>query len=237
MKIICGIYTITNNINKKKYVGLSKNCIKRWYEHKENAKRPKKPYQFRVPLYNAMRKYGIDNFTFEIIEECSQDELKEREIYWIKELDTYKNGYNATLGGDLPEGHILRGEEHGMSKLTEEDVVQCRKWYKEGKRAIPTWKKYYKDKINKGGFQRMWHGQTWKHVMPEVFENNPHPRSHITEEQIIDIREKSKELSAWQIYNLYYKGIIGYASIWDIIHYSGRFQDKEAVSTIPVIGK
>ena len=69
----------------------------------------------------------------------------------------------------------------------------------------------------------MWHGITWKHVMPEIFKENPHPRKHITQEQISDIRKKSENMSAWEIYNKYYKGIIGYASIWDIIHYKNRF--------------
>lgn len=223
MKIVSGIYTITNNINNKKYVGLSKNCYKRWYDHKEAARRPKKPYQFRSPTYNAMRKYGINNFSFNIIEECPVNKLKEREIYWIEKLDTYNNGYNATKGGDLPEGHVLIGEEHGMSKLTLEDVKLCRLLYKQGKRSKEIWELNYKEKINYNGFQRMWHGKTWKHVMPEVFKENPHPRKHITQEQIIDIREKSKNISAWEIYNKYYKGIIGYASIWDIIHYKNRF--------------
>lgn len=223
MKIVSGIYTITNNINNKKYVGLSKNCYKRWYDHKEAAKRPKKPYQFRVPIYNAMRKYGINNFSFDIIEECPIDKLKEREIYWIEKLDTYNNGYNATKGGDLPEGHALKGEEHGMSKLTLEDVKLCRLLYQQGKRSKEVWELNYKDKINYHGFQKMWHGITWKHVMPEIFKENPHPRKHITQEQIIDIRKKSENMSAWEIYNEYYKGIIGYASIWDIIHHKNRF--------------
>lgn len=160
MKIVSGIYTITNNINNKKYVGLSKNCYKRWYDHKEAARRPKKPYQFRSPIYNAMRKYGINNFSFNIIEECPVDKLKEREIYWIEKLDTYNNGYNATKGGDLPEGHVLIGEEHGMSKLTLEDVKLCRLLYKQGKRSKEIWDLNYKEKINYNGFQRMWHGKT-----------------------------------------------------------------------------
>ena len=223
MKIISGIYTITNNINNKKYVGLSKNCYKRWYDHKEAAKRPKKPYQFRVPIYNAMRKYGINNFSFDIIEECPIDKLKEREVYWIEKLDTYNNGYNATKGGDLPEGHVLKGEEHGMSKLTLEDVKLCRLLYQQGEKSREVWELNYKEKVKYNGFQRMWHGKTWKHVMPEVFKENPHPRKHITQEQIIDIRKKSENMSAWEIYNKYYKGIIGYASIWDIIHYKNRF--------------
>ena len=226
MKNICGIYVITNNINNKKYVGLSKNCYKRWYDHKEAARRPKKPYQFRIPLYNAMRKYGIDNFNFSIIEECSIEKLKEKEIYWIEKLNTYNNGYNATRGGDLPEGHVLKGEEHGMSKLTTKDVIECRKLYILGKRSKDVWENKYKDRINYRGFQKMWHGETWKHIMPEVFNNNPHPRKHITQDQIKDIREKSKKLSAWEIYNNYYKGKIGYASIWDIIHYKNRFSKQ-----------
>lgn len=53
------------------------------------------------PLYMAMRKYGIENFIIEPIEECKQDKLNEREIYWIKYYNSYgTSGYNATLGGD-----------------------------------------------------------------------------------------------------------------------------------------
>jgi hypothetical protein len=43
-----------------------------------------------------MRKYGRENFSFQILEECSEDKLAEREIYWINKLNTYKNGYNET---------------------------------------------------------------------------------------------------------------------------------------------
>lgn len=50
------------------------------------------------PLYNAMRKYGIEHFFIEAIEET--DKLQEREQYWIAYFDSYNKGYNATLGGD-----------------------------------------------------------------------------------------------------------------------------------------
>ena len=51
-----------------------------------------------------MRKYGIENFTFEIIEECSQEQLNEREIYWISYYDSFnkEKGYNMTPGGSEP---------------------------------------------------------------------------------------------------------------------------------------
>lgn len=48
----------------------------------------------------AMRKYGIENFRIECVEECSADNLSEREVFWIRHHDTYTNGYNATKGGD-----------------------------------------------------------------------------------------------------------------------------------------
>ena len=47
-----------------------------------------------------MRKYGIENFSFELIEECTQDELDDKEQYWIKYYDSFKNGYNNTIGGN-----------------------------------------------------------------------------------------------------------------------------------------
>lgn len=47
-----------------------------------------------------MNKYGIEHFSIEQLEECSVEEASIKEIYWIGKLDTYKNGYNATLGGD-----------------------------------------------------------------------------------------------------------------------------------------
>ena len=189
MEKICGIYCITNLINNKKYVGLSKNCLKRWNEHYSKSYHSTKEDEIRKPLYMAMRKYGRENFSFVILEECEEKELKEKEIYWINKLNTYKTGYNATLGGDLPEGHILKGEEHGNHKLSLADVKKCRQFYSEGKKSKEVWEKYYSNIITYSGFQRMWHGKTWKDVMPEVFETNPRPRKKITNKEIIDIKK------------------------------------------------
>lgn len=47
-----------------------------------------------------MRKYGIENFTIEILEEIEDNRSSEREKYWIEQKRSYKNGYNATIGGD-----------------------------------------------------------------------------------------------------------------------------------------
>ena len=90
------IYKITNDINQKIYVGKTERTVEeRFLEHCRAFKRESCE---KRPLYSAMRKYGIEHFHIELIEET--DNPEEREIYWIEKLGSFKNGYNATLGGD-----------------------------------------------------------------------------------------------------------------------------------------
>ena len=92
-----GIYKIQNLINGKIYIGQSIHIKARFNAHKSEARNGN-----TRPLYNAIRKYGVENFSFEIIEECSKEKLNEREIYWIKKYDSFHNGYNLTPGGSEP---------------------------------------------------------------------------------------------------------------------------------------
>lgn len=98
------IYKITNLINGKIYVGKTSNTIEeRWKQHINDSIKERCE---KRPIYDAMNKYGIENFQIEQIEEVENDEIAcQREIYWIDKLRTYVgfedcNGYNATLGGD-----------------------------------------------------------------------------------------------------------------------------------------
>ena len=97
------IYCITNLINEKKYVGKTTYSItKRFQEHCRDSKKERCE---RRPLYDAMNKYGIENFVVEELIECPNDELDSYEKMYIEKLQTYgHNGYNATKGGD---GSIL----------------------------------------------------------------------------------------------------------------------------------
>lgn len=101
-KSICGIYKITNQVNGKVYIGQSIHIEQRWKEHK------KKPFledseEYNYPLYQAIRKYGLENFTFEVVEECIPEDLNQKEIDYIALYESYPpskdKGYNQTPGG------------------------------------------------------------------------------------------------------------------------------------------
>lgn len=93
------IYQITNNINGKIYVGktVKNNIQERWKEHLKDYKKYRCE---KRPLYDAINKYGPENFSIKELEECSLEELNDKEIYWIEKLGSFKYGYNATIGGD-----------------------------------------------------------------------------------------------------------------------------------------
>lgn len=88
------IYIIKNSKNSKVYIGQTLRDINiRWKEHLRHSD------SYDQPLYKAMQKYGKENFFIQCLEECPDENLNEREKYWISYFDSYNNGYNATLGG------------------------------------------------------------------------------------------------------------------------------------------
>lgn len=90
------IYKIYNDINEKVYIGQTSLTVE--HRFKEHLTKAKTKERENLPLYNAMKKYGIEHFFVETIEKT--DNLQEREKYWIQYYDSYNNGYNATLGGE-----------------------------------------------------------------------------------------------------------------------------------------
>lgn len=89
---ICGVYKIVNNTNGKLYVGSSNNIRNRWNQHRRdlNDSVHGNPY-----LQSAWNKYGANNFSFEIIEECAPEVQFEREQFYLNLLNPFDhNGYN-----------------------------------------------------------------------------------------------------------------------------------------------
>ena len=92
------IYVITNDINNHQYVGKTERTIE--LRFKEHCKDRYRTAFEKRPLYEAMNKYGIEHFHIQELEQCDYTIVDEREKYWIEKLNTFHNGYNATIGGD-----------------------------------------------------------------------------------------------------------------------------------------
>ena len=130
---VSGIYKITNKVNGKCYIGQSINIKKRLSQHKSQTYRN---IHINKILYQAIKKYGIENFTFDIIEKCETNSLDDREKYWIEYYDSYNNGYNGAKGGkgisseyhtcpiitDKNEMILLLCDECGLKCNNENDI-------------------------------------------------------------------------------------------------------------------
>jgi group I intron endonuclease len=126
------IYKISNKINNKIYIGQAKNITKRLYQYK---------YYFKTNIFtnkhltSAIKKFGLENFEFSILEYVEENNLSEREIYWISHFDSSNNekGYNKTLGGDglkaTPEIKLkisisLTGKKHTEERNLNQSLSQ-----------------------------------------------------------------------------------------------------------------
>lgn len=234
----CGIYKITNKINNHSYIGQSVNIKARWAAHKSYYKTTAKSRDdkyFNCLLYTAMRKYGIENFDFSIIEECPTEKLDEKEKYWIKYYDTYNKGYNMTKGGD-GSPH----ETNGRAILTLEDVIKIRTMY-DNKTPFREAYETYKDIISKRGFQKVWQGETWADVMPEVY-NEENKKFHktkakslpahnrkLTVEEVIKARQaKQNGEKVHDYWEKHIKGkmsLSGFEKVWN-----GQYYNDASVS-------
>lgn len=164
-----GIYKITKKENGKSYIGQSNDIERRFFEHKT---------KIDIPIEIAIKKYGVDAFNFEVIEECPLNKLDEREKYWIAFYNTYKGfGYNCNEGGGNN-----RGENNGRTNLTNEDIAYIRECYDSHMRRRDVYQKF-QDKISFDGFASIWDGSTWKDIKMEVYteENKNFYKYHATD--------------------------------------------------------
>ena len=99
------IYKITNILTEEIYIGQTTRPInERWQEHTYNSSSPL--------LKIAIQKYGVENFTIEIIEKCKNiKKLTKREQYWINHYDSLQNGYNSNRGGNGPLFHTEKAKQ------------------------------------------------------------------------------------------------------------------------------
>lgn len=122
---ISGIYKITNKINGKFYIGSSQNISQRWYDHKRELRHDR---HCNKHLQDAWNKYGEENFSFEIIEECDIEELSKKEQLYIEKY--IESGQMYNISHDTNSS--MRGRKH--SEETKKKMSESRKGLNAGEK-------------------------------------------------------------------------------------------------------
>lgn len=191
------IYCYTNKINGKKYVGQTINPEQRYNAHKSNYQNPNHT-EYNSLIHKAFRKYGFNNFTYEVLVKGIDDinVLNELEIYYIKKFNCQTpNGYNVEAGGKncaKPKTLEHRKKEiWGQAKLTEEEVIELRKAYRDKKSPTEIYNEKYKNRLHYNSFLNIWVGKRYSLIMPEVFQNGRHTK--LTAETVKQIRKDREQ--------------------------------------------
>ena len=170
------VYIITNRINHKVYVGQTKNPVKRKKGHWSAGR-----HDVVGHLYSSMRKYGVENFSFEVIEECPDESINDREQYWVAHYDSFnreklhdlfagkKNPMFGTHGGFAGKRHtaatkqkmsITQQRLHAEGKTTRLFAGHCHS--EETKRKIGK-----TNAIHQAGEGNSQFGTCWIHSLDE----------------------------------------------------------------------
>lgn len=152
-----GIYAIKNKINNKIYIGRSTDIQRRWTTHLRDARKGS-----LCKIHIAMRKLGIENFYLEVIEECSVNNLNDKEQFYIDKFDSWQNGYN---NGN--SSNFLNGERNPNAKMLEQDIKEIRirqSYLIENRREIF---EDYKDRITWTNFLYICKYKTWSDILKE----------------------------------------------------------------------
>lgn len=186
----CGIYKITS-ITNKIYIGQSVNIEGRWKGHKKYLGKG------QPRLHKSIKKHGIENHTFEIIEECIQELLNERETHWIIHFDTFntEHGLNLTRGGDSRD-HSEETKKKMRKPKSEEGRKNMSKGQQGSKKSEKTVKKMSLTK--KGNKYASGSKRTEEHlkiIRDSNIGNKNALGYRLTEEQLKSRKNKRKPMS------------------------------------------
>ncbi len=164
------IYKITNLVNNKVYIGKTYNPKKRWKDHIKTSQLSNSPKS--SVIHRAMAKYGIDNFSYEVLVEFD-DEAKsfEAEKYYIKLFDSIKFGYNLTEGGEGSSGYVASLET--KKKQSEFHSKRVRRKLTNDEKTI------IKEKRKKQKMVR--HSLAIKNKVLEIYRENNHTKQQIAD--------------------------------------------------------
>lgn len=158
-----GIYMITNIVNGKVYIGQSQHIELRWQQHR-NRPFNSSYKEYDSYFYRAIRKYGLENFTFEVLEECNLDELDEKEIFWIKK----RNSTNPNYGYNLTDGGTTAVT---FSKITKNEVQEIKKLIKDTTLSYGEISRQFN--VSERAIRMINEGETWI-AQGEIYPLRPH---------------------------------------------------------------
>lgn len=189
------IYCFTNKINGKKYIGQTINPKQRYSQHISDVNN-KNSKDYDTILARAMRKYGIENFSYEELAKDVQDieELNRLEEMYIKQYHSLvtENGYNIQIGGKNAPRPMKESSKRklslSMGSLSEQEVIELRKAYKNHESPSKIYREKYQDKMHYNAFLNIWSGRKYKQILPEYIQNGR--RTKISMQQAQEIRKK-----------------------------------------------
>lgn len=217
------LYRITNNINKKIYIGITNNYKKRWSNHGLED----------TVISKAIKKYGKENFTFEVLfDNVPIEQIDKLEIEQIKLHNSLvPNGYNVSKGGQYfyRIGEPAYGSDNNNAKLTYEEVK-----YIKNHRNEPVYLLYelFNEKITYAAFLKIYHHKTYLNIEPTVpeypynseFTGQFATTAKLTYEDVCEVREQYKQGIYWKVAYQKYKDL--YPHEWDFwnIYYGNRYK-------------
>jgi len=191
------IYSITNTINDKKYIGKTSqsNPYDRWKQHLQLAKSKSNLQEnnsaHSMPIVRAISKYGSDNFKFRVLEECDDDKVNEREKHYIEKYNTAEGfGYNCTYGGEGVSKPKKYWSNHPHSKAVSCYTLEG-KWVRDydtrglaaydilNRRPTKSERGCIRSCINGVTFQALGYRWAWKGEQPKVIEKRVNVRGNV----------------------------------------------------------
>lgn len=225
---ICGIYLIRNKINNKIYIGQSIDIRRRAYEHFRSGQPEKYSIKsqrdINTPLHLAMQKYGITNFTIEILEKCEKNLLDEKEKYYIQLFQSNNRdiGYNITDGGQ--KNFALKGEEHSQAKLTQKEVNQIKDLLKNTEMSLREISIKFNN-ISTSTLSMINHGKIWYdnkekypiRIMNSGQKGDKNARAKLTDNEVMEIRKLQSQGATYATLPIKYTSKVGKSSIYNIL--------------------
>ena len=187
------IYSYKNKTNGKRYIGQTINPQQRKSAHISDST------HIDTKFYRAVRKYGWDNFEYEILAESEdRNELDKLEVDFIKSFNSIENGYNIRSGGEHPtmgeetKKKLQQANAFQNAELSEKEIIELRIAYLNYDSPSQIYNEKYKDRLHFNSFLNIWTGARYAYVMPEVFEQRP-GRKKYNETVVKEIRRIRKD--------------------------------------------